>query len=330
MRLALCSCIPQQYAAHCFPFRNLWTLLPLRLAICNCFPQYNCTHQNFKEKLCPELDGPRAETAPRPLRTHRLTPLAFAPPRTPIYCENTGIRALPYFQTATLSHACHVLYFQPCTLSHACHVTELFKCELPVDWTLLPLRLAICNCFPQYNCTHQNFKEKLCPELDGPRAETAPRPLRTHRLTPLAFAPPRTPIYCENTGIRTLPYFQTATLSHACHVLYFQPCTLSHACHVTELLWATSWLLYHLTELLWATSWLLYHLTALLWATSWLLYHLTELLWATSWLLYHYTELLWATSWLLDHVTELLWATSWLLYHLTELVSYLLITLPLD
>ena len=263
-----------------------------------CFPQYNCTHQNFKEKLCPELNGPRAETAPRPLRTHRLTPLAFAPPRTPIYCENTGIRTLPYFQTATLSHACHVPYFQTCTLSHACHVTELFKCELPVDYVdphhiciSIILRTAIMPCFPQYNCTHQNFKEKLCPELNGPRAETAPRPLRTHRLTPLAFAPPRTPIYCENTGIRTLPYFQTATLSHACHV--------------TELLWATSWLLYHLTELLWATSWLLYHWTELLWATSWLLYHWTELLWATSWLLYHLTELLWATSWLLYHLTKL-------------------------
>ena len=215
----------------------------LRTAIMPCFPQYNCTHQNFKEKLCPELDGPRAETAPRPLRTHRLTPLAFAPLRTRIYCENTGIRTLPYFQTATLSHACHVPYFQPCTLSHACHVTELFKCELPVDYVdphhiciSIILRTAIMPCFPQYSCTHQNFKEKLCPELDGPRAETAPRPLRTHRLTPLAFAPPRTPIYCENTGIRTLPYFQTATLSHACHVPYFQPCTLSHACHVTELL----------------------------------------------------------------------------------------------
>ena len=154
------------------------------------------------------------------------------------------------------------------------------------------MRLAICNCFPQYNCTHQKFKEKLCPQLHGGRAAPAPHMRRTHRLTPLAFAPPRTPIYCENTGIRTLPYFQTATLSHACHVLYFQPCTLSHACHVTELLWATSWLLYHWTDLLWATSWLLYHLTELLWATSWLLYHLTKLsLWATSWLLYHLTKL---------------------------------------
>ena len=60
-------------------------------------------------------------------------------------------------------------------------------------------------CFPHYNCAHKIFKEKLCPELDGVRAETVPEPLRTHRLTPLAFAPMHTPIYCENTGIRTLP-----------------------------------------------------------------------------------------------------------------------------
>ena len=214
----------------------------LRKAILPCFPQYNCAHQNFKEKLCPELDGPRAATAPHPLRTPRLTHLAFAPPCTPIYCENTGIRTLPYFQTATLSHACHVPYFQTCTLSHTCHVSELFKCELPLAYVRLHhicisiiLRKAILPCFPQYNCAHQNFKEKLCPELDRPRAATAPQPPRTPRLTPLAFAPPCTPIYCENTGIRTLPYFQTATLSHACHVPYFQTCTLSHTCHVSEL-----------------------------------------------------------------------------------------------
>ena len=243
MRLALCSCIPQQYAAHCFPFRNLWTLLPLRLAICNCFPQYNCTHQNFKEKLCPELDGPRAETAPRPLRTHRLTPLAFAPPRTPIYCENTGIRALPYFQTATLSHACHVLYFQPCTLSHACHVTELFKCELPVDWTLLPLRLAICNCFPQYNCTHQNFKEKLCPELDGPRAETAPRPLRTHRHTTSFRPPAHSDLLWKHRDSRT-------SLLSNCHIVPRLPRSLLSTLHIIPRMprdwaiqvWATCWL----------------------------------------------------------------------------------------
>ena len=120
----------------------------------------------------------RAAHAPRPLRTQRLTPLAFATPCTQIYSENT---ALPYFQTGTLSHACHVPYFQACTWSHTCHMTELFKCELPVDYVGLHhicisiiLRKAIMPCFPQYNCTHQNFKEKLCPELDGGRPRPAP------------------------------------------------------------------------------------------------------------------------------------------------------------
>ena len=108
-----------------------------RKAIMPCFPQYNYAHKNFQAKLCPELDGVRAATAPHPPRTHRLTPLAFATPCTQIYSENTGIGAFPYFQTCTLSHACHVPCFQTGTLSHACHVTELFKCELSLSYYCL-------------------------------------------------------------------------------------------------------------------------------------------------------------------------------------------------
>ena len=363
----------------------------LRKAILPCFPQYNCAHQN----LSPELDGARSRPAPQPLRTQRLTPLAFATPCTQIYCENTGIRTLPYFQTGTLSHACHVPYFPTCTLSHTCHVTELFKRELPVimwahttfasalycekqsflaspnitahaklwkkimprirrgaataphtashttsfrrpmhsdllwkhrdshtsllsnchivlrlprsllsnlhivprlprsllsNWHIAPrlprgwaiqawatcdyvsphhicisiiLRKAILPCFPQYNCAHQNLKEKPCPELDGARSRPAPQPLRTQRLTPLAFATPCTQIYCENIGIRTLPYFQTGTLSHACHVPYFETGTLSHAYHVPYFQTCTLSHTSHVTELFkcelpldYSTTWL--------------------------------------------------------------------------
>ena len=111
--------------------------------------------------------------------------------------------------------------------------------------TSITLRKAITPCFPQCNYAHKKFKEKLCPELDGSRAETAPAPRRTQRLTPLAFTTPCTQIYCENTGVRTLPFFQTYTLSHACHA----------NCHLltepphdrASQLWATSWLLYLLT-----------------------------------------------------------------------------------
>ena len=106
-----------------------------------------------------------------------------------------------------LSHACHVPYFQTGTLSHACHVTKLFKCELPVDYVgphhiciSIILREAILPCFPQYNCAHQNLTEKLCLQLHGGRSRPAPAPLRTQRLTPLAFATPCTQIDCENTG----------------------------------------------------------------------------------------------------------------------------------
>ena len=231
-----------------------------------CFPQYNCTHQNFKEKLCPELDGPRAETAPRPLRTHRLTPLAFAPPRTPIYCENTGIRTLPYFQTATLSHACHVPYFQTCTLSHACHVTELFKCELPVDYVdphhiciSSLLRTAITPCFPQYNCTHQNFKERLCPELDGARArdraETAPHtPSHTTSFRP----PAHSDLLWKHRDSHT-------SLLSNCHIVPRLPRSLLSTLHIIPRLprdwaiqvWATCWLCWptpHLHQQLIANS----------------------------------------------------------------------------
>ena len=125
----------------------------------------------------------RAAHAPRPLRTQRLTPLAFATPCTQIYCENTGIRTLPYFQTGTLSHACHVPYFQTCRLSHACHVTELVNCELPLDYVDLHhicisiiVRNAIIPCFPQYNYAHKNFKEKPIPRISRC---LAPPPRRT-------------------------------------------------------------------------------------------------------------------------------------------------------
>ena len=122
--------LPRDWANH------IYISIILRKAIMPYLPQSNCAHQNLKEKPCPELDGGRSRPAPAPLRTQRLTPLAFATPYTPIYYKNAEIRTFPYFQTGTLSHACHVPYFQICTLSHAYHVTGLFKCELPVImWT---------------------------------------------------------------------------------------------------------------------------------------------------------------------------------------------------
>ena len=92
-----------------------------------------------------------------------------------------------------------------------------------------------------------------------------------HRLTPQ--------MYCENTGIHTLPYFQTCTLSHAshanCHLLTEPP----HD-------WATSWLSYSIVSYLLITLPLDWAIQ--LWATSWLLCHLTELPldYSTTWLSY--------------------------------------------
>ena len=179
-------------------------------------------------------------------------------------------------------------------------MSELFKRELPLAYVRLHhicisiiLRKAILPCFPQYNCAHQNFKEKLCPELDGPRAAPAPHMPRTQRLTPLAFATPCTQIYCENTGIRTLPYFQTATLSHACHVPYFQTCTLSHTCHVSELFkcelplgCSTTGLSYCELPLDYSTTWLSYCELPLDYSTTWLSYCELPLDYSTTWLSY--------------------------------------------
>ena len=64
------------------------------------------------------------------------------------------------------------------------HSPIIRRCHLPPNHICISIivRKAILPCFPQYNCAHQNFKEKLCPELDGPRAATAPQPRRNPRL----------------------------------------------------------------------------------------------------------------------------------------------------
>ena len=90
------------------------TSITVRKAIMPCFPQCNYARKNFKEKICPEWDGSRAETAPEPRRAQRLTPLAFATPCTQVYYENTGIHTLPYFHY---------------------NLTALFNCELPLDYS---------------------------------------------------------------------------------------------------------------------------------------------------------------------------------------------------
>ena len=143
--------------------------------------------------------------------------------------------------------------------------------------------------------THTKISKKsYAQRATQPGAAIAPRPRRTQRLIPLAFATPCTQIHCENTGIRTLPYFQTCTLSHACRT---KP---PHD-------WATPWLSYiQLAEL------------PLDYSTCWLRYLIQW--WVTSCLLYNLIELF---NWELpfEH------STSWLSY---SIGSYLLVTLPHD
>ena len=181
-------CFPQ-----CMRLHHISISIILRKPITPCYPQYNYAHKNFEEKLCPACHAARrrhrAETAPHPRRTERLTPLPFATPCTQIYCENTGIHTLPYFQTGTLSHACHV--------------TDLFNCLS----TSITLGNAIMPCFPQCNyaphcacttspsalyCENQSrlaspnitthtkiFEKSYAQRATQPGAGTAPKPPRT-------------------------------------------------------------------------------------------------------------------------------------------------------
>ena len=126
LRKAITPCFPQcNYAPHAC-LHHICTSISWRKAITPRFPQCNHARNKFKEKPCLPRSTPprprrtRAETAPHPHRTQRLTPLDFTTPCTQLYCESTGIRTLPYFQTCTLSHACHA----------NCH---LFT-EPPHDW----------------------------------------------------------------------------------------------------------------------------------------------------------------------------------------------------
>ena len=75
-----------------------------------------------------------------------------------------------------------------------------------------------CLASPKCNYAHKNFKETLCPELNGSRARPMPQPPRDRpqRVKPLPLAIPSIH-YCENTGICTLPYLQTWTVFHTCH-----------------------------------------------------------------------------------------------------------------
>ena len=130
------------------------------------------------------------------------------------------------------------------------------------------------------------------PRLRRHRAETAPH-TASHTTS---FRDPCSPIYCENTGIRTLPYFQTCTLSHACHA----NCNLLSY----SIGWATSWPSYSSVSYLlvtlpldcewWVTSWWLYLLTALFsgelpldYSTAWLSYSIVSYVL----IIYHLTKL---------------------------------------
>ena len=156
------------------------------------------------------------------------------------------------------------------------------------------------------------------PRIRRVTRQTCAGTARNERLKPLPFATPCIHIYCENTGICTLLYFQTCTLCHWCHTnsnLLTEPPKWPSYSHVSHLLitlpldWAYQ---------LWATSWLLYHLTELVSCELLLDCSTTWLSWSMVSYLLMTLSLDWAIQW---------WATSWLLYRLTELFNG---ELPLD
>ena len=153
------------------------------------------------------------------------------------------------------------------------------------------MRLAICNCFPQYNCTHQKFKEKLCPQLHGGRAAPAPHMRRTHRLTPLAFAPPRALRFTVKT--QGFAHFLTFKLPHYPTPATFFTFNLAH--YPTP----ATWLSYCELPLDYSTTGLIYCELPLDYSTTWLSYCELPLDYSTTWLSYHCElPLDYSTTWL--------------------------------
>ena len=295
---------PSNYAPHA-RLRHICTSSTLGKAIMPVFPQCNYAHNNFKEKLWPAchaaLRRHRAATAPQPLRTQRLAPLAFATPciQSDWLWKHGDSHTLPYYiQTGRLPHACHANCH---LLTVPPHEWAIYNCLPPAIHCERQSRLAspnvttchMCACTTSATALHC---EKLCPAchaaLRRHRAATAPEPRRTQRLTPLALAtlwkhtdshtsllshwrvvpglPRRLPPLVWANGELPLDYSTTWLSSSSVSYLLI---ALPFDCAIK--LWTTSWLLYDLTAQLncevpldYSTAWLSY------WIVS---YHLTEL-----------------------------------------------------
>ena len=127
----MCACTTSAPKLHC------------EKAITHC-PNVTTHAKISKKRLCPVCHAARhrnrAEITPAPRRTQRLTPLAFVTQCTQVYCENTEVRTLPYFQTYTWPQACHTK--RPYKLSH------LYACTTFAPG-LFTLRKVTTPCFPQ-------------------------------------------------------------------------------------------------------------------------------------------------------------------------------------
>ena len=231
-----------------------------------CFPQSSYTHtKNFKQKLCPACHAARrrhrAETAP-----HTASHITSF--RNPV--QSDWLWKHRGSHTSLLSNL-HI-------------VPRLPRKVRSVTWATSWLSYSIASP-PALHCEKHS---RLASPNVTTHTKISKQSYAQRATQPGAFATPRSQIYCENTGIRTLPYFQTCTLSHACHA----NCHLFTNLFNCELFngelplnYSIDWAfnselpLAYFTEqfncelrLEQALDWAIQ-----LWATSWLLYHLTEL-----------------------------------------------------
>ena len=261
----------------------------------------------------------RAATVSAPLRTQRLTPLAFATPCSQIYCENRDSH------TSLLSN----LYIAPCLPRE--RVWQNFSCisqcyggastchpttSPPALYCEKQSSLASPN-----KITHTKISKKsYAQRATQPGTDTAPQPRRNRVGTAPHTASHttsfRNPVQSDLLWKQGFAHFLTFNLA-CCPT----PATQSAICgppHDSVIQWwVTSWLLHHLTDLFncglpldFSPTWLSYSIVSYLllilpldwaiqlWATSWLSYTIVSYL-------YHFTELFncelpldYSTTWL--------------------------------
>ena len=220
-----------------------------------------------------------------------------------------------------------------------------FSIEI-VTWDFLHTQRCSLQLLPLLQLRTPKFQSNsYAQHYTQPGTETAPKPRRNRaatarngRLKPPAFTTVRTQIYCENTGVRTSPYFQTCMAPRLQHKLSpldwatllneLRNCELRALPLTAQFAWTTQ---------LWATAWLLYNLTGLFndelrldCSATCLNYSTVNYLLVTlplDWAIVSYLLSILPLDGTIQLWTIFVYSTNWLSY---SMVSYLLVTLQLD